>query len=154
MLECQVEIRVEWGHCDPAQIVYNPNFFDWMEHGLSRLFEAGGFGFGELIDRQPELRGTPLVRSEANFVAPARLGDVITLSSTVSRWGGSSFDVTHEFRCGDVKLVSAVQTRVWAGADEAGALKALPIPEDVRAALSETRSVRYHAACDDGRATD
>jgi len=28
MLVCQLEIRVEWGHCDPAQIVYNPNFFD------------------------------------------------------------------------------------------------------------------------------
>ena len=35
MLESHLDIRVEWGHCDPARIVvYNPNFYDWMEHGL------------------------------------------------------------------------------------------------------------------------
>lgn len=146
MLESQLEIRVEWGHCDPAQIVYNPNFFDWMERGLSALFEAAGFSFADLIGSNKDLRGTPLVRSQAEFLSPARVGDIILLTSKIARWGRASFDIAHEFHLGETKLVSATQTRVWAGADESGRLKALPIPERVRAAFEENRTIRYGIA--------
>jgi len=146
MLVCQLEIRVEWGHCDPAQIVYNPNFFDWMERGLSALFEAAGFSFTDLIGSNKDLRGTPLVRSQAEFLSPARVGDVIVLTSKIVRWGRASFDIAHEFHLGETKLVSATQTRVWAGADATGRLKALPMPKNVRSALETDKTVRYSIA--------
>ena len=146
MLECQIEIRVVWGDCDPAQIVYNPHFFDWMERGLSTLFETAGLGFADLIARQPDLRGTPLVRSHAEFHAPARIGDLIELSSKISRWGRSSFDIDHEFRLGDTVLVTASQTRVWSGVDADGNMRGLPVPPEVRTALEEDRLVRYRIA--------
>jgi 4-hydroxybenzoyl-CoA thioesterase len=149
MLECQLEIRVEWGHCDPAQIVYNPNFFDWMERGLSALFEAAGLGFSDLIGNQKDMRGTPLVRSHADFLAPARVGDIIVLTSMIARWGRASFDIAYEFHLGDTKLVSATQTRVWAGVDKSGTLKARPIPDEVRSAFETDRTVRYLIARED-----
>jgi acyl-CoA thioesterase FadM len=34
------DIHIEWGHCDPARIVFNPNFFVWMESGMDRLFSV------------------------------------------------------------------------------------------------------------------
>ena len=137
MLESRLDIRVEWGHCDPARIVYNPNFYDWMEHGLMGLFQAAGLDLTAQVAADPDFRGTPLVRSEAVFRAPARVGDVLVLSTSVVRWGSSAFDVRHVFRLGETLVCEGLQTRVWGvtGADDA--LATAPVPGDVRAALSQ-----------------
>lgn len=141
MLECRIEILVDWGHCDPAKIVYNPNFFDWMEHGLSALFSASGFAFADAFVAHPELRGTPLVRSEADFRGPARVGDTLVLSSKIVRWGRTSFDIAYEFLLDGKAIVTGKQTRVWSGIDETGQLRALPIPDEIREALSRSATV-------------
>ena len=33
-------IRVDWGDCDPAGIVFYPNFYRWMDRGFWLLFES------------------------------------------------------------------------------------------------------------------
>jgi 4-hydroxybenzoyl-CoA thioesterase len=33
---------VEFGDCDPAQIVFNPNYFRWMDAASLRFFRACG----------------------------------------------------------------------------------------------------------------
>jgi len=143
MLECKIDILVEWGHCDPARIVYNPNFFDWMEHGLSALFSASGFSLADALAAHPALRGTPLVRSEAEFKGPARVGDTLVLSSKVVRWGRTSFDIAYDFLLDGETIVTAKQTRVWSGVDETGQLRALPIPGEIREALSRSATVSF-----------
>lgn len=146
MFESRLEIRVEWGHCDPARIVYNPNFFDWMERGMQALFSAAGIDFGELLAEDPNLRGVPLVRSEADFLAPAKLDDRVIVASRIARFGRTSFDIAHDFFISEERIVAAKQTRVWSGVDpETGQLTALPIPSTVRNALARNRtaSIRY-----------
>ena len=71
MLETRMEIRVGWGDCDPARIVYNPVFFDWMERGLLLLFHAASLP-ADGHARDPLFRGVPLVKSTATFHSPAR----------------------------------------------------------------------------------
>ena len=53
MLDSRMDIRVEWAHCDPATIVYNPHYFDWMDRGVHRLFEAGGFRLEQMVREDP-----------------------------------------------------------------------------------------------------
>jgi 4-hydroxybenzoyl-CoA thioesterase len=141
MLESRLDIRVEWGHCDPARIVYNPNFYDWMEAGLLALFEAAHLSLTAMVAEMPEFRGTPLVKGEATFMAPAMVGDVILLSSRVLRLGGASLDIAHVFTRGDTRLVEAAQTRVWGVSPpgEPERLTTARIPQHVRDALSEER---------------
>ncbi len=147
MLESRRDIRVEWGHCDPARIVYNPNFYDWMEGGLLALFDAAQLDMPRMVIEMPGFRGTPLVKAEATFHAPARVGDVLTLSSRVTRLGGASFDVSHRFFRDETLLVEGAQTRVWGMAppDEPDRLITARIPDEVRVALSEDRTshLRY-----------
>ena len=147
MLESRMEIRVEWGHCDPARIVYNPNYHDWMEQGLVTLFEAAGLDLAGKLAEEPRFRGTPLVQGEAQYRAPARVGEIITLVSRVERFGGASFVIAHRFLRGDTVLVEARQTRVWGMAPEGDpdGLTTARIPDDVRARLSEPRTahLRY-----------
>lgn len=129
---------IEWGHCDPAGIVFNSRFFEFFDWSTWVLFEAAlgvkppdlGAAFGII--------GIPLVDARANFHAPARFGDVVELASRVSEFRRSSFDVAHELIVHGELAVEGRETRVWAGRDKSDAsrLKARPIPDDVIARFS------------------
>jgi len=143
MLDSRMDIRVEWAHCDPATIVYNPHYFDWMDRGVHRLFEAGGFRLEQMVREDPDFRGVPLVKVSATFRAPARVGDLLTLSTRIARFGNRSFDLEHRFFLEDALIVEGVQTRVWghAAPGRPDALTAVVVPDEVRVALSESRVV-------------
>src|SRR5580700_159961 len=111
------QLTVEWSHCDPAGIVFNSRFFEYFDWGTWTLFEAA------LGVRPPDLAGTfgilglPLVDAGARFIAPARFGDVVEMTSWVEAFRRSSFDVTHHLHVGGALAVEGRETRVWAVRD-------------------------------------
>jgi 4-hydroxybenzoyl-CoA thioesterase len=133
------QLTVEWSHCDPAGIVFNSRFFEYFDWGTWTLFEAA------LGVRPPDLAGTfgilglPLVDAGARFIAPARFGDVVELTSQVSEFRRSSFDVDHKLMVRGELAVEGRETRVWAGRDPANPaqIKAQPIPADVIARFKQ-----------------
>ena len=137
MLTARRRIRVEWGHCDPARIIYNPNYYIWMDQGTHHLFEAAGYPFAETVRTTP-FRGCPLVASGIEFRHPANYNDVIELSSTVTRFGTKSFTVGHVFRRDGVKLAEGHEIRVWGWSEPEAPerLIAVPVPDEVRTLLS------------------
>ncbi len=142
MLEVHLEILVEWGHCDPARIVFNPTFFVWMESGMGQLFSTAKHPMAEMTNDDPLFLGVPLLQTQANFQKPAKVGDIITLATSVSRWGTSSFDLSYRFFRGEDVLCTASQTRVWCYADGSHEMiKAAPIPASFRDALSVDKKV-------------
>jgi 4-hydroxybenzoyl-CoA thioesterase len=130
---------VEWSHCDPAGIVFNSRFFEFFDWGTWLLFEAA------LGVRPPDLAsafgiaGLPLVDAGARFIAPARFGDVAELTSQVSEFRRSSFDVEHRLFVRGALAVEGKETRVWAARDTAnpGQIKAQSIPADVIARFQQ-----------------
>ncbi len=42
MFRNSIDITVEWGDCDPAGIVFYPNYFRWFNQGAHALFGAAG----------------------------------------------------------------------------------------------------------------
>jgi 4-hydroxybenzoyl-CoA thioesterase len=126
-------LTIEWSHCDPAGIVFNSRFFEYFDWGTWTLFEKA------LGVRPPDLAGTfgivglPLVDAGARFIAPARFGDVVELTSHVSEFRRSSFDVDHKLMVRGELAVEGRETRVWAARDPANPaqIKAQPIPADV-----------------------
>jgi 4-hydroxybenzoyl-CoA thioesterase len=129
------QFTIEWGHCDPAGIVFNSRFFEFFDWGTWLLFETAlgvkphelGATFG--------IVGIPLVDAGARFLAPARFGDVVELTSQVSEFRRSSFDVTHQLYVDGAVAVEGRETRVWAVRDAAdpSKIKAQPIPPEVTA---------------------
>ena len=49
MLKAKQRIRIEWGHCDPSGLVFNPNYYIWMDSGSHQLIEAAGFPTTEML---------------------------------------------------------------------------------------------------------
>lgn len=128
-------LTVEWGHCDPAGIVFNPRyfeFFDWSTGLL--LFAAAGMTKAEMLAAFGRT-GAPVVATEAKFLLPCSFGDEITIVSTVLKVGRSSFEVEHKLYKGDALAVEGRETRVWTAADGKGGLRSEPLPEAVAAAL-------------------
>ena len=126
------EFTIEWGHCDPAGIVFNGRFFEFFDWGTWTLFEAA------LGIKPQNLTGDlgvliPLVDVSVRFIAPARFGDVVEHYSEVSEFRRSSFDVAHRLMVSGAIAVEGRESRVWATRDpgKPSGIKALPIPEDI-----------------------
>jgi 4-hydroxybenzoyl-CoA thioesterase len=128
----RVPRRIRFSDCDPAGIVFYPQYFvmfngvleDWVDGPL-------GIGFSELVSRRRI--GLPTVRLEADFRAVSRFGDDVVLSLEVERLGGRSLTLglrcessTGELRMGmrQVVVTTSLETH-----------QAVDVPADLRAAI-------------------
>ncbi len=146
MLIVAQRYRVDWGHCDPAGIIFNPNYFAWMDAGCHNLFKAAGVPFAEMM-ATTNFIGCPLVKNEAEFFRPAYYDDVITLSSQIESFGGKSFRLRHRFTHGAEELAMGHEVRVWAyGEGEGGRqIRAVAMPDEIRQAVSQDRVIDFSA---------
>lgn len=132
-------LTIEWGHCDPAGIVFNPRFFEFFDWSTALLVEvATGLPKAAMLQAHG-LHGIPLVATEASFHRPARYGDEVEIRSTVVEVGRSSFAVRHRLYNGGELAVEGRERRVWAGRhpDDPSRMKAIPIPDEVARRLRE-----------------
>jgi len=130
-------VTVDWGHCDPAGVVYFPNYFNYFDSSTNALFlRALGCNKYEMLKRYG-IVGIPLVDVGARFIVPSTFGDVVTIESSVAEIRRSSFRMLHRLLRGDTLAVEGTETRVWVGRDPADPdrLKGMPIPADVVAKL-------------------
>ena len=133
MLSNRRSVRIEWGDCDPAGIVYYPRYFVMFDNATHALFElALGMTNFEMM-RSYGTVGCPMVETSARFLAPTKYGDDVTIETTITEFRRSSFKVTHHLRKDGTVAVEALETRVWAKADpgQPGRIKAIPVPPEV-----------------------
>jgi len=140
MLVSEKRFLVEWGDCDPANIVFYPRYLKWFDACTTGLFAEAGIPTGALFKKHGVI-GIPLVDLKVRFLVPSTVGDVLLARSGVLEWRKSSFLVQHRFFKGDVLAVEGVETRVWTGCDPSNPerMKSRPIPAEVRESLSRPR---------------
>jgi 4-hydroxybenzoyl-CoA thioesterase len=132
-LVSRMPLIIEWGHCDPAGIVFNSRFFELFDLGTWVLFEKGlGIPRAKVFSTF-DIIGYPIVDARATFHRPVQFGDAVELASTVREFRRSSFDVEHRLSHNGELAVEGMETRVWAGrgADDPAKLKSKPIPQEV-----------------------
>lgn len=128
----QTAHRIHFSECDPAGIVFYPQYFvlfnDLMEAWIDSLVPGGFAGFvGE------RRYGLPTVRLEAEFKAISRMGDDVVLTLECSRLGTKS--LTLDLACtgrGGKPRMSVRQTVVTTSLETHAAI---PIPNELRSAL-------------------
>ena len=125
---------IEFGDCDPAQIVFYPNFFKWIDSASRHFFAAAGVPPWRELEAAHGIIGTPLVGASARFLAPASYGDTIDVETRVAEWRGKSFVMHHTIRRGDVVLVEGEEIRVFARRhpDDPKRIQAVAAPAEVR----------------------
>jgi len=127
------EIQVEWGHCDPAGIVYYPRFFEMFDSCTNALFESVGFKKQEVL-KTYGLAGIPMIETSAKFFVPSSFGDTVMVESTILEWGNSSFRVGHKLFRGEVLAAEGLEKRVWTARAKDGSnrLQSKKIPQEVK----------------------
>ena len=127
------QLRVQWGHCDPAGIVFNSRFFEFFDWSTWLMFEAALSVPPSELEGVYGIMGLPLVDAKARFIKPAKFNDVVEIASQVSEFRRSSFDVAHRLYVDGELAVDGSETRVWTERDPNDPLRlqAIPIPAAV-----------------------
>jgi len=123
--------RIEWGDCDPANIVFFPRYFAWFDASTAHHFAAAGLPKTELIGRFGVV-GFPMVDTRAQFHVPSTHGDEVRIETCITRFGRSSFDVRHRLYRGDVLAVEGFEKRVLVRKKAGGeGIESCPVPAEV-----------------------
>lgn len=130
------QIEVGWGDCDPAGIVFYPNFYRWFDACSHALLTARGLSHRTLAERFGIL-GCGLIDTGARFTSPARFDDVLEAESVITKVSSRTFTVKHVIRRGEVQICSGHELRGCFMADQSapGGLKAVILPDELRTAL-------------------
>ena len=127
--ECDKLIRFH--HCDPAGIVFYPQYFvlfnelveDWFNQGL-------GVDFAKFHVEQG--LGVPMGSIVCRFISPSKVGEMLRLSLSINRIGRSSLELNVTGTSGSETRVQATLTVVVASLK---GMRSLAIPDDLRARL-------------------
>ena len=108
--------QIRFHHCDPAGIVFYPQYFvlfnelveDWFNEGL-------GVDFARF--HSEGRHGIPMAHVECDFLAPSKVGEMLRFCLSVRKIGGSSLTLAVEAKAGDEIRVRATLVVVQASLD-------------------------------------
>ena len=131
-------LRIAFSDCDPAQIVFFANYFKWFDTSSREFFTACGVPSWRDTTAERGIIGTPLVDAQARFMNSATYGEDIEIESSVESWSNKSFVMRHVARRGDTVLCEGRETRAFVihPEGEPDRIKAIPVPEDIKAKCS------------------
>ena len=132
------DIEVDWGDCDPAGIVFYPNFYRWMDKGFWLLFGSRGLTLGTLRERYKTLGG-PLVDTGATFIQPVQPGEILTVNSLVQHWGTKSFRIEYKFARQTLPVATGFEVRVWGTLEKDGSITSSAIPQEVKGLFQDNQ---------------
>ena len=128
------EVEVMFGDCDPAGIVFFPNFCKWMDASSLNFFVQCGVPPWRELVKTTGIIGTPLVEIHTKFFKPATYGERLQVHTSVIEWRSKVLIQKHVVMRGEEVLCEGLETRTLCvrlpGEDR---IKAIPIPEDIKA---------------------
>jgi len=131
-------LRIEWGQCDSAGIVFYPQYLIIFDSSTGWLFERTGLT-PSAMRKKYRIVCMPVVQVGERFVMPCRFDDEIVVESEVSEWGRSSFTVRHRIlKAGELAL-DGFEKRVWVAPhpDRAGEIQAQAVPAEIIASPAD-----------------
>ena len=126
---------VRFADCDPAGIVFYPQYLVMLNTLVEQWFDEGlGIPYAQLIGERRT--GLPTVRLEVDFTAVSRHGEVLTQSLGVSHLGRSSLSLQVDFHgaatAGSSLRLRARQVLVCTSL---ATHKSHPLPDDLRSGM-------------------
>ncbi|MBD1226870.1 acyl-CoA thioesterase [Xenorhabdus griffiniae] len=126
--------KIRFSECDPAGIVFYPQYFVMFNNLLEDWFdELTPMGYANYIAKHRF--GLPTVHLEAEFKAISRMGDQVWLELNVEKIGKKSLTLIQ--RCvskeGELRM-NVTQTYVTTSLDTH---QAIPIPDEIYYALTK-----------------
>lgn len=138
MKEVVYLLRVEFGDCDPARIVWFPNFFRWIDAASRRFFVECGVPPWHETGATLGVIGTSLVDVQAKFIKTASYGDLLHIHASITEWRSKSFvqhyRVLRNSAAGQDLIMECSEVRIFAARREGdpASIRAVAIPSAIR----------------------
>lgn len=131
-------IEVKFGDCDPAGIVYYPNFYRWFDEGVHAAARACGWGWERTATEFGWL-GLPLAEAGATFRRPVSPGDRLVLETRLAGLEDRRLLFGHRILRGDTLVCEGFERRfVGVRSDETPPrVRAIEVPAALVRALTE-----------------
>ena len=129
-------IKVRFGDCDPAGLVYYPSIFHYCHVAMEEFFaERCGIGYDKLV--ADERIGFPTVNVQTEFFVPLVYGDEAEVEVSSTRVGRSSVTFEYNVRRANDQTLCARSTQVHA-AMSLDTRTAIQIPDKYRHAFGSS----------------
>ena len=132
-------VQVTFGDCDPAGIVFFPNFLRWMDTASLSFFMQCGVPPWRETEKTRGIVGTPLLEINTKFLKSATYAEELTIHTHVEEWRAKVFVQMHRItraRPGapDDVICEGREVRAFVQRDAADRdrLRAIAVPEDFR----------------------
>jgi 4-hydroxybenzoyl-CoA thioesterase len=104
-------MRIRFAHCDPAGIVYFPQYLVMTNALVEDWFnDALGIDYARMISARRI--GLPIVKLNCEFSRPSRMGETVTLTLAVDSVGQRSIRIDIVCHCeGEVRYRSTMAAR-------------------------------------------
>ncbi len=132
------EVEVMFGDCDPAGIVFFPNFSKWMDASSLNFFVQCGVPTWRELYKATGIIGTPLLEINTRFISPATYGERLRVHTSIQEWRAKVFFQKHIVKRGDTVLCEGTETRAFCirHPDDPNRIKAIAVPENIKALCS------------------
>ena len=138
------QVRIRFSHCDPAGIVFFPQYLvmtnalveDWFNEGLH-------IDYAQIIAQRRV--GLPIVKLDCEFSRPSQMGETITLTLGVVAIGRRSISIESVGHCRGETRFRAKQVLVTTSIESG---QSIEIPVDIASALAtfapQAESIETH----------
>jgi len=131
-------VQVQFGDCDPAGIVFFPNFSKWMDAASLAFFMACGVPPWRELVKTRGIIGTPLLEIHTKFYKPATYGETLQVHTHVEAWAAKTLRQKHVVQRDGVVLCEGIEVRAFCIRDPENPdrIKAIAVPEDIKSLCS------------------
>ncbi len=127
-------IRVRYNEVDPLGYVFNSRFLEYFDAATTEYFRSVGIPPNDFI--AVHHCDIVMVHAELDFVAPARVDDLLHAYVRAADVGRSSLTYQVEFRRAADQVVVCRMLCKYVNVDRATGRSA-PVPESIRAAIAQ-----------------
>lgn len=128
------ELRVRWGECDAQGIVFNAQYMNFIEVAQAEYFRNLGMRLYDTDSRRCFDLAT--VKATLEYMAPARVDDMLEIYIGVARIGNSSLTLRAEMYLADGAQPIHRAEAIYVNYDaELG--KARAVPDDARRLITD-----------------
>ena len=120
---------IRFHHCDPAGIVFYPQFFYLLHEAQEDFFEHIGFPQHDMINAG---YGVPIVDMTTRFLGMCRHGDAVDITLALSKVGNSSIGMNYKIVGSEQVKLCASGVVVYSKVPDG---KPVRLPDDLRMAL-------------------
>ena len=122
----KIDFRVYYEDTDAGGVVYHASYLRFAERARTEWLRELGFD-------QPELDVVFVVRKiEIEYMAPARLDDVISVKTSIDNLGRASFTMSQDFYRGGKKITHMKVVLVTVSRHD---IKPVSIPDEIKSKM-------------------